>query len=71
LANITIPSLILWGRENKYFLPELAQEAYNLLGTNEADKELIFFNNAAHELFKDVPEEVISEIEFFVDKYKE
>jgi len=48
----------------------LAQNEYDLLGTAAEDKFLIFFEDAAHMIFEDAPEEVGSEIINFIENYK-
>ncbi|MDH5717946.1 MAG: alpha/beta hydrolase [Spirochaetia bacterium] len=48
MANIQIPSMVLWGRHDGTLPVELAQDAYDALGTPVADKSLYIFENSAH-----------------------
>ena len=46
LSEITIPSLVLWGRHDMVVPIQFAQDSYDNLGSSE--KELVFFENSGH-----------------------
>lgn len=46
LPEITIPSLVLWGRHDMVVPIRFAQESFDNLGSNE--KELVIFENSGH-----------------------
>ena len=46
LSEITIPALVLWGRNDMVVPIKFAQDAFDNLGTN--NKELVFFENSGH-----------------------
>ncbi|GAA4278641.1 alpha/beta fold hydrolase [Aquimarina mytili] len=46
LSEITIPSLVLWGRYDMIVPPRFAQEAYDNLGSTT--KKLVFFEKSGH-----------------------
>jgi len=46
LSEITIPSLVLWGRHDMVVPPAFAQEAYDNLGSSE--KKITFFEKSGH-----------------------
>ena len=46
LSEITIPSLVLWGRHDMVVPIQFAQDSYNNLGST--DKELVIFENSGH-----------------------
>lgn len=49
MNKITIPSLIIWGALDGRCPVPLAQQAYNALGTPEADKSIVLLPNSGHE----------------------
>jgi pimeloyl-ACP methyl ester carboxylesterase len=46
LSEITIPSLVLWGRHDMVVPIQFAQDSYDNLGSS--DKELVIFENSGH-----------------------
>ena len=59
LSEITIPSLILWGKYDMVLPVSFAQEAYDNLGSNS--KELVIFEDSGHE-------PMFSEADLFAEK---
>ena len=41
MANITIPTLVLWGEYDGVNTIDMAYDAYNSLGTDPSEKELL------------------------------
>ncbi len=70
MENITIPSLVLWGINDGVNVLEMGHDAYNSLGTDLAQKELVLLNNSAHEGYLEEPEHFLSSIRSFVEDYK-
>lgn len=60
--KITVPTLILWGEQDKFLGKELAQPSLDLCEQGE----LVFFPNATHWLQNDEPEAVNAHIERFL-----
>ncbi len=48
MSAITIPALILWGVHDGILPVELAQDAYDALGTAPEHKSIVLFDNSAH-----------------------
>jgi pimeloyl-ACP methyl ester carboxylesterase len=70
MGRITLPSLVLWGRHDGILPPELATQAYQALGTPEAHKSLVFFEDSAHSPHEDEPERFVSELSTFIERYR-
>jgi pimeloyl-ACP methyl ester carboxylesterase len=48
MDRITLPSLIVWGRHDGILPVELADDAYERLGTPRSDKSIVIFEDSAH-----------------------
>ncbi len=48
LGEITVPTLICWGRHDGVFPVSLAFDTYNQLGTSEENKRIRIFESSAH-----------------------
>jgi pimeloyl-ACP methyl ester carboxylesterase len=70
MNKITIPSMILWGRHDGTLPVDLAQNAYDSIGTAQADKYIHIFENSAHCPSFEEPELWLSKMKVFVEKYK-
>lgn len=68
LLEITIPSLVLWGRHDLVVSPKFAQEAFDNLGSNT--KELVFFERSGHEPMFSEPGLFAGEVIRFMDENK-
>lgn len=69
LPNITIPTLICWGKHDKVFPFSIATDTYNKLGTPVADKYIHQFEISAHSPNYEQPMEFASEVIKFINKY--
>lgn len=67
LAEITLPSLVLWGKYDLVVPPVFAQEAYDNLGAN--DKELFFFEQSGHSPMTSQPELFADRVIEFINRY--
>lgn len=70
LTNVKIPTLILWGRHDGILPVELAQEAYDAMGTDSLQKRLFIFENSAHSPNREEPDLFIEEFRKFIEEYK-
>lgn len=70
LGKITVPTLILWGEHDYFFPKELAQEAYDKIGTIQEDKYLCILSNSGHTPVDSDKTEFISQIVQFVNLYR-
>lgn len=70
LTKIKIPSLILWGRHDGAIPVELAEDAFNNIGTPASDKSVFIFENSAHSPY--IEEKLLfnQKVVEFVNKYK-
>ena len=68
LSEITIPSLVLWGKHDMVVPPLFAQEAFDNLGS--AEKELVIFENSGHSPMGNEPELFAEKVIQFINKYK-
>ena len=66
LHNITLPTLLCWGRHDLVYPVEIAQETYNALGTDEAQKQLHIFEFSAHSPNYEEPTEFAKTVINFV-----
>jgi proline iminopeptidase len=63
---ITLPTLILWGRYDGILPVELAHDAYESLGTPEADKSLVIFEQSAHSPCTEEPSLFVDTVVSFI-----
>jgi pimeloyl-ACP methyl ester carboxylesterase len=70
MRNITIPVMILWGRQDGIVPVEMAQSAFDYIGTDRNDKYLYLFENSAHTPQIEEPELFCEKVKTFVDKYR-
>jgi pimeloyl-ACP methyl ester carboxylesterase len=70
LKNITIPSLLLWGRYDFVVSPTLGEEALINLGTPDEDKSLVIFQRSGHSPMQEEPGLFIQVVTEFIEKYK-
>lgn len=70
MNNITIPSLILWGKEDGILPETLASYAYNELGTGPDDKKIIKIPGSAHSPYIDQSAHFAESVKQFLEKYR-
>ena len=71
MHKIKIPALVLWGRHDGSLPVELAQDAYDNLGTAENDKYMHIFEYSGHTPFLEEEKDFIEKVKEFIEKYKE
>lgn len=67
MREVTLPTLIIWGREDGVVPFQVASEAYANLGTPASDKSLVILNNTAHTVYYEQPQLFTQYILTFVD----
>lgn len=70
MSKITIPALIIWGKNDGVIPYPMAQHAYNALGTLPGQKSITTLENSAHYSFYEEPTLCAQAILDFVDKVK-
>ncbi|MFC2090361.1 alpha/beta fold hydrolase [Bacteroidota bacterium] len=70
VANIHIPSLLIWGKEDGIVPSSVGELVYDLLATDPADKLLILIEESCHTPHLEQPEEFYFHVQSFVEKYK-
>ena len=68
LSEITIPSLVLWGKHDMVVPIRFAQEAYDNLGSNE--KKIVFFEKSGHSPMATEPDLFADEVIEFINQNK-
>ncbi|EDP70833.1 hypothetical protein FBALC1_08738 [Flavobacteriales bacterium ALC-1] len=68
LSEITIPSLVLWGRHDMVVPIKFAQDSYDNLGSIE--KELVFFENSGHSPMSTEPDLFAEKVIEFINQNK-
>ena len=67
--EITIPTLICWGRHDGVFPVQQANDTYNLLGTSAENKRIRIFEYSAHSPNYEEPMAFASEVIDFIDTF--
>lgn len=69
VSDITIPSLLLWGRYDDLIVPEEGLDVFKNFGTVESDKFYTILPNSSHEPYISDPENFSRVVIDFVNKY--
>lgn len=67
MGRIQIPSLVLWGRHDGVNTIEMGFDAFNSIGTASVDKQMVIFENSAHEGYLEEPEDFVAAVVQFVN----
>lgn len=70
MSAISIPSMVLWGEYDGVNTLDMAYDAYNSLGTDPSQKELVILENSAHEGYLEEPEKFRNHVIDFIIEYK-
>lgn len=70
MYKITIPSLILWGKNDGILPVAMAEDAFAHLGTDSIDKYVTIFEKSAHYPNREEPLPFSIEVKNFIEKYK-
>ncbi|MEO9892743.1 alpha/beta hydrolase [Aurantibacter sp.] len=68
LSEITLPSIVLWGKYDLVVPAAIAQEAFDNLGSN--DKELFMFQKSAHNPMLHEPQLFSDKVIAFINRHK-
>jgi pimeloyl-ACP methyl ester carboxylesterase len=68
LPDITIPSLVLWGKHDLIVPTKFAQEAFDHLGTDH--KELFIFERSGHSPLESEPDLFAEKVIAFINEYR-
>ncbi|KPM47662.1 alpha/beta fold hydrolase [Jiulongibacter sediminis] len=69
VSQITIPSLLIWGRYDDLIAPEEGKEVFTQFGTEDSHKFYKLLPNSSHEPYISDPENFKKEVIEFVTKY--
>lgn len=64
LDKITVPTLIIWGDQDTYFL----REEQDALAAKIADSKLVVYNGAGHALHWEEPQRFAADLLAFIEK---
>ena len=70
MYQIKIPVLLCWGRHDGAIPFEMAQNAYESLGTSDADKSIVYFEESAHSPMIEETKAFNETVIEFINKYK-
>jgi pimeloyl-ACP methyl ester carboxylesterase len=70
LNRITIPSLVMWGRQDGILPDTLASYTYDQLGTAAEDKQVVKIPGSAHSPHNDNPAAFSESVKEFVERYR-
>ncbi len=70
MQNITLPSLILWGKFDGVIPYAMANQAFNALGTDPGKKSIMELPNSAHVGFYEEPDLFVSAVRAFIEANK-
>jgi len=70
MKAITIPTALLWGRDDGIVPLPAAEAAYEALGTPQADKRTVIFEQSAHFAFLEEPDAFAEAVIAFVEAYR-
>ena len=69
MANIKIPTMVIWGRHDGVNTIEMGFDAFNSIGGPEfTNKEMVILENSAHEGYIEEQELFMSSFRRFVDR---
>ncbi len=67
LTQISLPTIVMWGRHDGVNTVEMGEAAFASLGTDPADKDVVIFEESGHQPFVEQPDLFVSEFIQFVD----
>jgi pimeloyl-ACP methyl ester carboxylesterase len=70
MKNITIPTLIVWGKYDGVIPFAMAVQAFTALGTNTQEKAILELPDSGHEGFYEEPDLFVAGVQSFVERYK-
>lgn len=70
MYKITLPVQLLWRRYDGIVPVQLADDAYNNLGTDDSNKHLYIFENSGHSPAEEEPDLFAEKVTEFINQYK-
>jgi proline iminopeptidase len=70
MSLITIPSLIIWGKQDGVIPFPMAEHAYRSLGTADADKDIVTLEHSGHFGYYEEPTEFTNAVSAFVERFR-
>jgi len=70
MQNITLPTLIVWGKFDAVIPYAMAVQAYQSLGTPVSKKSIVTLNNSGHIGFYEEPDAFVAAVQNFMETYK-
>jgi len=70
MAKINIPTMVVWGKYDGVNTLAMGYDAYNSIGTDSLQKEIVILENSAHEGYLEEPELFRNYMLDFVAQYK-
>ncbi len=70
MKKINIPALVLWGKYDGVNTLEMGFDAFNSIGTDVSQKELVILQNSAHEGYLEEPVLFKNTVLDFINRYK-
>jgi len=70
MKNITLPSLIVWGKNDGIIPYPMAQQAFDALGTPDLRKSILTLPNSAHFGYYEEPQLFSAGVTSFIETYK-
>lgn len=70
MHQITVPTLIAWGRHDGILPVELAQDAYDRISTPEQDKSIVIYEETAHSPMYEETEKFNADVKRFIEAYR-
>jgi proline iminopeptidase len=70
MKKITLPSLIIWGKQDGVIPYPMAQQALQSLGTADVDKNIFTLQSSAHYGYYEEHELFEEAVRTFIEKYK-
>jgi pimeloyl-ACP methyl ester carboxylesterase len=67
MANITLPSLLIWGREDLVVPLGVGEASFAALGTPSDQKTLLVLDETAHTIPNEAPEESLAAMQVFIE----
>ncbi len=69
LHQITLPTLILWGKYDTVTPTSLAYDLFEYISTKENEKKLVILQSAGHQALKHEPRRVVEEVISFISEH--
>lgn len=69
LENITLPVILIAGKDDKIAFKEMSEDWFSMFGTIPDNRRLRLYENCGHASFLDQPDQYVSDIKEFIYRY--